>query len=291
MYGKIYGASAKDVLGPTESILSSAIIFSGTVQFAILGLLTKGSTWAAVLVTAIGLSARNIALGGAIRPSLPEARARRFLLAWTVVDEAVGLALSAASSRVRVLVTAGLRFYIAWLGGTIFGSLIGPLSEFTEVSSAALPVLFVALASAMARSRGTVALRRCCRGDLGCEHRLTLPAAILACCSRPRRGDRLECGVSVTLLIVLGGITYLSRLAGTVLLPSPRGPIHRILERFPAPLFAALAAAALVDGTGSLEPLPVLTAMLVALVLATTRKLPIIALGGFLGYVIGIALS
>jgi predicted branched-subunit amino acid permease len=137
VYGKIYGASAKDVLGPTESILSSAIIFSGTVQFAILGLLTKGSTWAAVLVTAIGLSARNIALGGAIRPSLPEARARRFLLAWTVVDEAVGLALSAASSRVRVLVTAGLLFYIAWLGGTIFGSLIGSLSEFTEVSSAA----------------------------------------------------------------------------------------------------------------------------------------------------------
>jgi predicted branched-subunit amino acid permease len=58
---------------------------------------------------------------------------------------------------VRVLVTAGLLFYIAWLGGTIFGSLIGSLSEFTEVSSAALPVLFVALASAMARSRGTVA--------------------------------------------------------------------------------------------------------------------------------------
>jgi predicted branched-subunit amino acid permease len=54
VYGTIYGASAKDVLGPTESILSSAIIFSGTVQFAILGLLTKGSTWAAVLVTPSG---------------------------------------------------------------------------------------------------------------------------------------------------------------------------------------------------------------------------------------------
>lgn len=58
-----------------------------------------------------------------------------------------------------MLATAGLLFYIAWLGGTIFGSLIKSLSEFTEVSSAALPVLFVALASAMARSRGTCSLR------------------------------------------------------------------------------------------------------------------------------------
>lgn len=54
---------------------------------------------------------------------------------------------------------------------------------------------------------------------------------------------RLERGVSVALLLILGGITYLSRLAGTVLLPPPRGSIHRVLERFPAPLFAALAAA------------------------------------------------
>lgn len=86
---------------------------------------------------------------------------------------------------------------------------------------------------------------------------------------------------------VLAVMTYVSRLSGTLLLPAPRGRIYAVLERFPAPLFACLAAAALIDVNGAVAPIPVLTATAGALALARTRSLPLIGLAGVAGYVVG----
>lgn len=89
VFGVVYGATARPVLGIPLTIFASVIVFSGTVQFAMLALLTAGAGPAAVLGTAAMLNLRNLALGAAIRPRLPIGPVRRVLLSWFLIDETV----------------------------------------------------------------------------------------------------------------------------------------------------------------------------------------------------------
>jgi hypothetical protein len=97
--------------------------------------------------------------------------------------------------------------------------------------------------------------------------------------------------MSVVTICVVAVLTLASRLSGTVLLPAPRGSLALVLDRFPAPLFACLAAAALIDDAGALVPIPVLAATGAAVISTSTRSLPLIGLAGVAGYAIGAAMS
>ena len=90
--------------------------------------------------------------------------------------------------------------------------------------------------------------------------------------------------MSAGLVVLLALLTYGSRAAGLLLLPRPSPRLQHFLNRLPGPLFAGLAALSLVDEGGALAPAPLLGGVLGALLLAPTRSLPLVLLGGLLGW-------
>ena len=155
-YGAIYGAGARDPLGATGTLLSSAVIFSGSVQFALLGLLLAGASWAAILTTAALLNARHVILGAALRPSIDAPLPRRLGLAWWMVDEAAALALADPGAARSTLLTTGVFFYLSWFAGTLVGVVVGGTGDVASVAQQIAPVLFIGLAALLATSKITV---------------------------------------------------------------------------------------------------------------------------------------
>ncbi len=92
-----------------------------------------------------------------------------------------------------------------------------------------------------------------------------------------------------TLLLGLALVTVASRVLPMALLPVPRGRVADILDALPAPLFAGLAALALVGGDEPVTP-PVLLAAAAALVGATRRSLGLTLACGVGGFLLGRAL-
>jgi uncharacterized membrane protein len=93
--------------------------------------------------------------------------------------------------------------------------------------------------------------------------------------------------VSAELLVALAGITYASRAAALVFMPSPPPRLERFLNRIPAPLFASLAAVSLIDSSGDFVPAAVLVAAAGALIMSPRRSLLAALLGGLAGYALG----
>jgi branched-subunit amino acid transport protein len=89
----------------------------------------------------------------------------------------------------------------------------------------------------------------------------------------------------LTLIIVVAGITYLSRAAAVVLAPVARGYLLGLVTRIPAPLFAGLAVFA-VFGDAIVWPDPSTIAAVVAALLASPkRSLGLTLAAGILGFV------
>lgn len=91
-----------------------------------------------------------------------------------------------------------------------------------------------------------------------------------------------------TAIIVLAAaaLTYLSRVAAMVFLPPPRQRLAVVVERLPAPLFAALAALSLVGEGIGFPPIPVIAATVGALVVAPLRSLLITLVVGLSAFVV-----
>lgn len=94
--------------------------------------------------------------------------------------------------------------------------------------------------------------------------------------------------MSPELLLALAALTYASRASALALLPTLPPVTARVLDRMPAPLFAGLAVASLLDPEGRLAGAPVLAASGGALLVAPLRSLPLCLLAGLAGY--GLAL-
>jgi branched-subunit amino acid transport protein len=92
--------------------------------------------------------------------------------------------------------------------------------------------------------------------------------------------------VTWTLLLALALVTAASRVLPMALLPHPRGRAAEVLQSLPAPLFAGLAALALVgDGTG--PDLPTVLAGAGALLGALRRSLGLALACGVGGFLLG----
>ena len=154
VFGTIYGALARSLLGTASTILSSVLIYSGAVQFSVLGLLLAGAPPVVLLLAALTLNLRNLVLGAVLRPRITASPLRRAALSWCVVDEAVGLALQPGRDAGRMLLVAGVVFYAAWIAGTLVGLLGGGAVGLKGVAEAIFPVLFIGLAAISARERG-----------------------------------------------------------------------------------------------------------------------------------------
>lgn len=84
-------------------------------------------------------------------------------------------------------------------------------------------------------------------------------------------------------------VTVASRVLPMTLLPDPRGEVASIVAALPAPLFASLAALALVGG-GEPPPLPVLAAAVAALAGALRRSLALTLVCGLAAFFLAHAL-
>lgn len=151
VFGVLYGAAAQTLFGSWLTLFSSVVIFSGTVQFSMVGLLATGAGPVAVLWAVFVVNIRNFALGGAVRPHLTGGGLRRIMVSWFLIDETVGLALAAPSEADRTLLRSGVVAHLAWVSGTAIGVAGGAAVALQGVASAVFPVLFIGLAALMVR--------------------------------------------------------------------------------------------------------------------------------------------
>ena len=184
VFGVLYGAAARPLIGPELTLLSSLIVFSGATQFTVIGLLAAGAAAPAVLATAAILNFRHLMMGAVLRSSLGPSRLKRALLAWFLLDESFGFTMLAAervapgTERIevaeRTLLVTGLCCYAAWLVGTGLGILGAGLPGLEGVAAAVFPVLFIALAALTARTR-SVAVRAVAAAAITAVICMTLP--------------------------------------------------------------------------------------------------------------------
>jgi predicted branched-subunit amino acid permease len=156
VFGSLYGAAARGYLGVPLTLVSSVIIYSGALQFALVALLGAGAGVLPLLLTAVVLNLRHLVLGAALRSRFESGALRRALLAFFLVDETFGFAIAAGNAvepraagatTERTLLVAGLTLWIAWLVGTVIGVLGGGLAAVEGVAGAIFPVLFIGLAA------------------------------------------------------------------------------------------------------------------------------------------------
>ena len=158
IFGVIYGSLARPLMGTAATMLSSVVIFSGSVQFTLVGLLGAGAGTAALIGGAMTLNLRNLALGAVMRPRLQRPLAQRAGLSWFLTDEVVGLAVGFGTDAVRTTLLSGTMFYLSWLAGTALGLLGASFEGVQEAAEAVFPVLFIALAALSCPTR-SVAVR------------------------------------------------------------------------------------------------------------------------------------
>jgi predicted branched-subunit amino acid permease len=163
VFGTLYGAAARPLLGVPLTLASSLFVFSGALQFALVGLLGAAAAPAALLLTAGTLNLRHLVLGAVLRPRIGGSRLRRAALAFFLVDETFGFALAAASAAEsrghaarpaaeKTMLVAGVVCHLSWQVGTVIGLLGAGIPAVQGVAGAIFPVLFIGLAALAIRT-------------------------------------------------------------------------------------------------------------------------------------------
>jgi predicted branched-subunit amino acid permease len=153
VFGVVFGAAASAIIDPLLVVGMSLIIFSGSLQFALVSLLAVGAGPAVLLFTTVVLNLRHVVFGAVLRPRLEAPLWRRAILGFFMIDESFGLALAAGKRAALVLAVSGTAFYVAWQIGTVLGVLGARAVALEEVARAIFPVLFIGLAALTARGR------------------------------------------------------------------------------------------------------------------------------------------
>jgi len=185
VFGALYGAGARDVLGVPLTLASSLLVFSGALQFALVALVAAGAPAAALLAMAIALNLRHLVLGAVLRARLGGPRRRRAGLAFFLLDETFGFAIAegnaadregrpAAAAMARTLLVSGALCYVAWQAGTLVGVLGAGVASMENLAAAIFPVLFIGLA-ALAASRPSHAVRAAAAAVLTAAAAVAMP--------------------------------------------------------------------------------------------------------------------
>jgi len=173
VFGMLYGAAAQPLFGTWLTLFSSVVIFSGTVQFSMVGLLAASAGPVAVLWAVFVVNIRNFALGAALRPHLLGGDLRRLLVSWFLIDETVGLALAAPWHADRTLLRSGLVAYLAWVSGTAIGVPGGAVVALQGLASAVFVRRFGGVDGSERVRSGSSRSR--CGGDSGVAVHLARP--------------------------------------------------------------------------------------------------------------------
>jgi len=112
----------------TQAIVTSALVFAGSAQFAALSVVVSGGGLVAAVAAATLMIGRFLAMGIALAPSLPGGPLKRAAQGQTVVDASWALANRGDGTFDRwLLFGTTLPQYLCWIGGTVLGALVGDL--------------------------------------------------------------------------------------------------------------------------------------------------------------------
>jgi 4-azaleucine resistance transporter AzlC len=129
-YGLVYGVLAGQAgMGAGAVLLMSATVFAGASQFVALDLWGAPLPVAALVLTTLVVNLRHVLMGAALQPWLAGLPPRTaYAAVFFMVDESWALTL-AHLGRGRAdpafLVGSGLLLWVAWVGSTVAGRLLG----------------------------------------------------------------------------------------------------------------------------------------------------------------------
>jgi 4-azaleucine resistance transporter AzlC len=129
-----FGVLARQAgFSPLQAILTAAIVFAGSAQFAGLAVLASGGTAAAAVAAGTLMNGRFLAMGTALAPSLPGGPVKRAVQGQTVVDASWALANRGDGTFDRwLLFGTTAPQYVTWVLGTVLGALGGDLLGDTD---------------------------------------------------------------------------------------------------------------------------------------------------------------
>jgi 4-azaleucine resistance transporter AzlC len=144
-----------------QAIVTAALVFAGSAQFAALTIVSGGGGILAALSAASLMHSRFLAMGVAIAPSLRGGPLRRAAEGQAVVDSSWALASRGDGTFDRMLlIGTTIPQYASWVAGTVAGALAGDLIGDPERLGldVVFPVFFVAiLIGELRRPRARVA--------------------------------------------------------------------------------------------------------------------------------------
>lgn len=153
-------AAVQAGLPPALVVWMSLVVYAGAAQFLLIGLLTAGGGFWAVVPTVWLMNARHLLYGPALRRHLPARTLPPTALASGLTDEVfatatAGITRVPEAERAHWLLGLQIGAYLAWLAGTVFGAVAGsawllqvPLLR--DALAFVLPALFVALVAGAA---------------------------------------------------------------------------------------------------------------------------------------------
>jgi len=106
-------------------IVMSAVVFSGSAQFASTSVLGDGGTVLAAVLAAALVNARFLPMGIAFAPALSGGPVRRAAEGQAVVDASWALANRGGSFDRKLLIGATIPQFVGWFGGTVGGAVAG----------------------------------------------------------------------------------------------------------------------------------------------------------------------
>lgn len=150
-FGIVFGVACVQAgLGLAEAVGFSAIVFTGSAQFAAVGVLGDGGGAIAAISAGLLLNIRSLAFGVLLAPALTGRTGTRALLAQLVIDESTAVATAQDEPRWRRygFIAGGLAVFTVWNLTTIAGVLLASADDafITDLGlDAAAPAAFLAL--------------------------------------------------------------------------------------------------------------------------------------------------
>lgn len=131
-----------------QAIVTAAIVFAGSAQFAMLTVVVGGGGIPAALTAAGLMNSRFLAMGVALAPSLPGGPLKRAAQGLTVVDSSWALANRGDGTFDRwLLFGTTVPQYVGWTSGCVVGAVFGDALGDTQALGldAIYPVFFLSL--------------------------------------------------------------------------------------------------------------------------------------------------
>ena len=139
--GISFGLLATPLLGPIPSVVMSAVVWSGTAQFAAVTILTSGGGTALAAGAGLLANTRFLPMGFAIAPSMRGGRLRRLLRGALLADVSFVIGHRGGGQfDISAIAWAAPVQYVAWVVGTVAG--VAGATAIGDPSRWGLDVLF-----------------------------------------------------------------------------------------------------------------------------------------------------